>query len=240
MQTMFRRALKNYNDLRHQLDNNLIGEEGDLWKAELVKFLRKEPSWSNGRVAQVTQPKTKPSIFEFVSTVVVASTTRKFVAKDKFVVNTKRSAPVKIRLLGVNFIKWFLSGNGKIEDPISEPCGLRYARLRQPYTDRRIIKELGGKAKAETTLTEMFSLMKKRKNRKKNGKVGILLDNGWTNIFYIKDQNGVLRAVFVFWCDDGWYVCASSVESPHGWHGGHRVFSRNSVLESSEPSAPAA
>jgi hypothetical protein len=235
MDTMLSKALREFTTgPLNQLIVNLGGQEGDQWEEELKKFLRKEPCWSNGQVAQVTQPKTKPSIFELVSTVVVSATTSKFVAKDKFVVNTKRNAPVKISAVWDNFTSWFLSGEGKTEDPISEQT-LRYHKLRKSSVDGPIITELGGEEKSETTLTEMFSLMEKQKN----GEDGVLLNNGYANIFYIRDQNGVLRAVYVFWRDDGWNVNAGSVESPDGWDGGHQVFSRNSVLESSEPSAPA-
>jgi hypothetical protein len=54
-----------------------------------------------------------------------------------------------------------------------------------------------------------------------------------------KDSAGVLRAVSVYWHDGGWNVSAISVERPHRWDDGYQVFSRNSVLESSETSAPA-
>ena len=219
----------------NQLIVNLGGQEGDQWEEELKKFLRKEPCWSNGQVAQVTQPKTKPSILELVSTVVVSATTSKFVAKTAFVVNTKRNAPVKISGVWDNFTAWFLSGTGKTEDPITEQA-LRYHKLRQASVDGPIIQELGGEAKAETTLSEMFSLMEKQKN----GEDGVLLNNGWVNIFYIRDQNGVWRAVRVFWHVGGWVVSASSVERQDGWNGGRQVFSRNSGIESSEPLAPAA
>ena len=49
----------------------------------------------------------------------------------------------------------------------------------------------------------------------------------------------MLRAVYVRWRGDGWDVGAGSVENPGGWGDGYQVFSRNSVLESSEP-VPAA
>lgn len=235
MNTMLSKALREFTTgPLNQLIVNLGGQEGDQWEEELKKFLRKEPCWSNGQVAQVTQPKTKPSILELVSTVVVSATTSKFVAKDKFVVNTKRNAPVKISAVWDNFTSWFLSGDGKTEDPISEQT-LRYHKLRKSSVDGPIITELGGEEKSETTLTEMFSLMEKQKN----GEDGVLLNNGYANIFYIRDQNGVLRAVGVGWDDVGWGVYAVSVVSPYGWYDGYQVFSRNSVLESSEPSAPA-
>jgi hypothetical protein len=102
--------------------------------------------------------------------------------------------------------------------------------------DGPIIAELGGEEKSETTLSEMFSLMEKQGK----GEDGVLLNNGYANIFYIRDLAGVLRAVGVRWGGGGWGVGADSVGGPDRWDGGYRVFSRNSVLESSEPSAPAA
>lgn len=167
----------------------------------------------------------KSDLLGFVGTVKIPATTGKFIAQEKFVINTKYNAPVKISYLGDNFFEWFLSGDSKTEDQISENM-LRYAKLRKPTNDLPIIEELGGKDKSETTLTEMFSLMKKQKH----GEDGVLLNNGWANIFYINDQNGVLRAVDVRWCGGGWHVCAYSVEDPGGWNDGGHVFSRNSVL----------
>ena len=63
-----------------------------------------------------------------------------------------------------------------------------------------------------------------------NGENGNLLNNGWANIFYIKDINGTLRAVHVNWLDDGWFVFAHSVEYPNLWRADYRVFSRNSLV----------
>ncbi len=235
MDTMLSKALREFTTgPLNQLIVNLGGQDGDQWEQQLKQFLRKEPCWTNGQVTQVAEPKPTPSILELVSTVGTSATISKFVAKDRFVVNTKRNAPVKISAVWDNFTTWFLSGNGKTEDPISEQT-LRYHKLRQSSVDGPIITELGGEAKAETTLSEMFSLMEKQKN----GEDGVLLNNGYANIFYIKDQNGVLRTVCVLWRDDGWSVAAISVECPLRWRGGGQVFSRNSVLESSETSAPA-
>lgn len=236
MDTMLSKALREFTTgPLNQLIVNLGGQDGDQWEQQLKQFLRKEPCWTNGgSVTQVAQLKPTPSILEFVSTIGVAATTAKFVAKEKFVVNTERNAPVKISCLGDNFTAWFLSGDGKTEDPISEQT-LRYHKLRKSSADGSIITELGGEEKSETTLTEMFSLMEKQKN----GEDGVLLNNGYANIFYIRDQNGVLRAVRVHWFGGGWDVGAGSVGSPIEWLGGFQVFSRNSVLESSEPSAPA-
>jgi len=235
MDTMLSKALREFTaGPLNQLIVNLGGQDGDQWEQELKQFLRKEPCWTNGQVTQVAKPKPTPSILELVSTVVVPATTSMFVAKEKFVRDTDRKAKVKISYLGDNFTEWFLSDYGKTEDLITEQT-LRYHKLRQFSVDGPIITELGGEVKAETTLSEMFSLMKKQKN----GEGGVLLNNGWANLFYIRDIAGVLRAVRVFWYVGGWFVYAYSVENPFRWYDGSQVFSRNSVLESSEPSVPA-
>lgn len=157
-------------------------------------------------------------VLEWLGEVTVPATTEKFVAKDKF--RLKENGGI-CSGFGSNFTDWFLSGDGKIEDPIAETT-LHYAKLRKASVDGPIIAELGGEVKAETTLSEMFSLMEKQKN----GEDGVLLNNGWANIFYIRDQNGILRAVSAHWYDDGWFVGADSVESPLGWLADRRVFSR--------------
>lgn len=61
-----------------------------------------------------------------------------------------------------------------------------------------------------------------------NGEDGILLTNGYVNIFYIRDIKGVFWAVDCRWGGDGGGVNADSVESPSEWDGGDQVFSRNS------------
>jgi hypothetical protein len=180
-----------------------------------------------------TQPTTS-DIIEWLGTIKTRANIEKFVASEKFILDTGSKAKVKISYLGDNFNAWFLNGDGKIEEPIAEQC-LRFGKLRKFSVDGPILEELGGEAKAETTLSEMWDLMLKQAK----GEKGDLLTNGYANIFYIRDSAGVLRLVRVCWYDDGWYVSAFSVEYPFWWHVGDQVFSRNSVLESSEPSAPA-
>jgi hypothetical protein len=219
-------------DLLQKLRNGQITLDQLEWFLGLTKdkrdgFIRTPKALTKPR--HVSQ---SSDLLELVSIVMISATTSKFVAKDKFVVNTKRNAKVLISAVWDNFTNWFLSGDGKIEDPINEQV-LRYHKLRKSSVDGPIIAELGGEAKAETTLTEMFSLMEKQKN----GEDGVLLNNGYANIFYIRDKNGVLRAVYVAWVDDGWYVYAHPVDDSHGWRDGSRVFSRN-TLKSSETSVP--
>jgi hypothetical protein len=187
----------------------------------------------SGKV-KVTIEEIKDLLLAFVAEVYVLATKGEFVAREMFVRGIDHTAKVKISYLGGNFTEWFLSGKGKTEGPITDQT-LHYAKLMTASVDGPIIAELGGEAKVETTLTELYGLMKLQAN----GEEGALLNNGWANIFYIKDQNGVLRAVFVRWHDVGWHVNALSVEDPSAWDGGDRVFSRNSVLKPSDTAVPA-
>lgn len=223
-------------DLRGPLSDLLDkcgGEEGHAWLEEFKVFLRREPCWpcwAKGPVTQVTPL----SILELVSTVRISATTIKFIAKEKFVPDLSDKAKVRIRFIGENFTSYFLSGNGKIEGPIPETT-LRYHKLRQSSEDGPIIAELGGGKKAETNLSEMTSLME----RQGRGEPGVLLNNGYANIFYIEDQNGVLRTVLVGWDGGGWDLGAGPLEVPRRWGVGFQVFSRNSVLDPSVTTAAA-
>jgi hypothetical protein len=145
----------------------------------------------------------KVSILNWIETTKTSATTEKFVAKEKFV---KDSKEVKFYGIWDIFTEWFLSDDGKIEDPIGSQ-ELRYGNLTKDSVDRPIIEELGGEAKAETTLSELYDLLKKQAK----GEEGDLLTNGYANIFYIKNTEDVLRAVYVLWDGDGWFVPANSV-----------------------------
>jgi len=162
----------------------------------------------------------KESILNWLDITTTSATTEKFVAKDKFI---KDSKEIKFYGFYGSFEEDFLVGNGKTEEPLSEQ-ELRYGNLTKNSVDSPIIEELGGEAKAETTLTELHNLLRKQGN----GEEGDLLTSGYANIFYTRNTKGVLRAVSVNWHDVGWCVYANSVENPNGWNAGIRVFSRNS------------
>lgn len=174
---------------------------------------------ATGQVTQVAEP--TPSILELVSTVVIPATTSRFVACEKFVVNIRHNARVKISYLDGNFTEWFLNGDGKIEDSISERT-LHYAKLREASVGGPIIAELGGEEKSETTLTELFALMAKQGDCEE----GVLLNSSLANIFYIKDRASVLRVVYVRSGVLGWDVYAYSSDSPGRWSSGIQVFFR--------------
>lgn len=163
------------------------------------------------------RPKPVELLMELLGTILVPATSNPFIARDHFVIDTSKKAKVKISYLGDNFKDNFL---GKIEEPFAGSM-LRYGKLKKGSVDRPIIAELGGEAKVETTLAEMFSLMEK-------GEEGGLLTNGYANIFYIRDKKGVLWAVRCHGDGVGWFVRAFSVDDPLEWRAGGQVFSRSS------------
>lgn len=203
------------------LVKNIMRQTGETDANEAVRLIN-SGEWVLTKVAQAIK-----NILESVGTIVVSATTGTFIAREKFVVGTDRKTRVKINHISNDFTEWFLSGGGKIEDPIGEQT-LRYQALKQSSIDSPIIAELGGEPKVETTLTEVFSLMEKQPN----GEEGVLLNNGWANIFYVRDKNNILRTMHMYWYG-GWNAHAYSVEDPITWRDGYRAFSRNSVLESS-------
>lgn len=159
----------------------------------------------------------KSSLLELVGSIAVPATAEKFVAHKRFVVDTNDKAGVKIAWLGVNFKEWFL---GKTEEAIGE-SELRYHKLLKSSLDAPIIATLGGEEKVEIALAQMFSLLEKQGDSEQ----GVFLTNGYANIFYIRDINGVLRAVHAYWYGDGWYASACSVGHPGRWDDGYQVFS---------------
>ena len=212
-------AMKLTYEQRGQLEFRLdeLRRQMELGRVSFDEAMKRVQEWIDDGLVVVPEP-----ILTFLSTITIPSTTSQFVAKDKFVVNMSDDAPVKISHLGGNFTTWFLNGSGKTEDPISGQT-LRYAELCKASVDAPIIAELGGEAKSETTLAELFFLVEKQKC----GEDGVLLNNGWANIFYVRDQDGLLRAVRVGWLVVGWYLYADALEVPRGWRDGNQVFSRN-------------
>lgn len=191
---------------------------------ELAKFARHEPCWVNY------------TILELVSTVVVPATTSKFIAKDRFVLGTGLEAKAKIYHISPSFREWFLLGDGKTEGPIGKRI-LCCAKLkpREGSLDGPIIDELGGEEKSETTLSEIFSLMEKHRG---NAGEGCLLSEDAANVFYVNDQKGFLRGVFVYWYVTGWCVDALPVGSPYGQRAGCQVFYCNSLSSVPQSSTP--
>jgi hypothetical protein len=145
--------------------------------------------------------------------------TKKFVAKDHFLVDTSATAKVTIGYLGTDFMANFL---GKIERNVPAIDLVAY-RLGNDSGDQPVLDQLG--EKTETTLAQLWQLL----FQQPRGEAGMLLTNdGYADIFYIKDMNDKLWAVHAAWRAgfDDWSVHASSVRRSAAWRAGSRVFSR--------------
>lgn len=153
------------------------------------------------------------TLLELVSTVSTAPT-EKFVAADFFKAGTKNG--VRIAWIGDNFNSKF---GKKIEKNIVAST-IRVHTLLKDSLDAPIITELGDTH--ETSLAELSQLL----TAQGNGEDGTLLTNGYANIFYIRDIEGILWAVRALWRSGGWCVGAFSVERPRGWDAGRQVLSR--------------
>ncbi len=173
--------------------------------AELVMRSRKPETQS------VRAP--RPRLLEPVGTVEVSG-------RDKFVTNSHfqkgRVNGVTISHLGHGFRANFLD---KVEQSTLS-TSLRFHRLTCDSVDGPIISELG--KNYETSLYQIWNLLEQQPD----GEPGVLLINGYSNIFYVSDSDVILWVVYARWYDNGWYINASPVGSPGGWEGGIRVFSR--------------
>lgn len=154
------------------------------------------------------------SLSKSISAVTIPASTEPFVVSEHFVLG----GASRIVFVNYQLKMWFL---GKTEEPIEE-MELRCAKPIRPSPDGPILSEIADRAKV--MLFHVYALML----RQPNGEEGILSTNGWANVFYIPDNNGVPRAVGVSWGNNGWLVLAYSVEEPGVWHGDCRVFFRAS------------
>lgn len=114
---------------------------------------------------------------------------------------------------GSNFEAHFMG----MEFTLPKKPKLTFKVLEKPMTVQAILSKLKPE---ETTLGEFLWAIK---NHKK-----ILDDkNHISNIFYIRDKQNTLWAVFAFfYAGSGyWYANAFSVEDPDAWDAGHRMVS---------------
>lgn len=157
-------------------------------------------------------------LLQHVRSVSVGAVMR-FAVADHFKKDISETAVVKIAYLGDNFKKYFLD---KIEDGISATILAAHTLLKSSL-DAPIRTELGEKREI-TTLAHLYELLKKQAK----GEDGILLTNGYANIFYMVGIDGNFWAVGVIWDSfgGGWDVGANSVENPRRWRDGNQVFSQ--------------
>jgi hypothetical protein len=155
--------------------------------------------------------KTAP-ILEATETLTVPARAEPFVVRDRF----ERPQGIVLSTVWSEFKSRFY---GKTEAPAPE-FRIRKYKLLAISPDGPIIDELGGEARVEGTLAAAYALLRGQGR----GQAGILQNNGYANIFYVKDLKDVLCAVRIGWDEDGWVIDAIPVKDPLAWNGKHEIF----------------
>jgi hypothetical protein len=159
------------------------------------------------------QPENPAPLLEAIDTAIIPAASEPFVIRDHF----EKPAGIVFATVWNEFKKRFY---GKTE-PASPEATLRKYKLLRIAPDGPIIAELGGEAKVETTVAAAHFLIR----RQGRGQQGILQTNGYANIFYVRDNKGVLCAIRIGWDGEGWVIDAIPVEDPLAWNGKHEIFS---------------
>ncbi len=84
-----------------------------------------------------------------------------------------------------------------------------YGSIGKNIANVSIVEELIYEAKVETTLMDLWDLLKK----KNKGQEDVLLNNGYSNVFFIRHTFGALRIVQARWIDEGWYLMYHSINN---------------------------
>ena len=156
-------------------------------------------------------------LLDHVGTVAVDAVER-FAVSEKFHAGRDAQGGVNIHWIGFN-----TNILHKVEENVPA-ADLMLFVLRESSRDIPIIAELGGEEIKEVKLAQIWELLK----RQARGESGVLLTNGFANIFYVRDVNGELWAVGVCWrsTTHGWLIDALTVDYPNVWFRGSLVISR--------------
>lgn len=197
---------------------------GDLTLGQIEALVNKLGGMDEVRkiLAGQTPQVAAPSIFlPQIRTLIVSNAVNPFVAKNHFVEGTPKKGRPKF-YLDSQFEEEFLG----ITVAPRDGYVLSARTLKKSANDTTILKELGDPDgnKVSTDLYGLYIAI----SLQANGEEGFLKTDGYANIFYMRNQDGVLRAVFVRWGGDGWSVFVCSVSLPGGWFDGRQVVSRNS------------
>jgi hypothetical protein len=137
-----------------------------------------------------------------------------FVVKEKFVVNYNEwGAPVKIFMINDEFLQWF---GEKVEKP-RRKTKLYCYRLKQPSNIGQIVCDLGGCEEIATKFSIIYSLMERHHSNRFFFSWGDLISNGPTNVFFIRDINGILRIIDMHWSSYGWTIWARPLSESRSW-----------------------
>lgn len=122
--------------------------------------------------------------------------------------------------LGSDFADWFSLERLESQE-VSGQRFLLSGVLRFGVRNDAILNRLGGEEKVESSLSDLFFLLALQRA----GQANYLMDNGFANIFFLRDREGVLRVVNLCrrYCG-GWVLWAVPLDSPCRWEGSDRVF----------------
>ncbi len=94
--------------------------------------------------------------------------------------------------------------------------------LKERAYDKDIYKELPAETRL-STMEDIASLIEAQPN----GKLGLLLNNGYANIFYVKEKNGKVFIMSVSWDSDDryWSICGGRLDNRGGscWFPGIQI-----------------
>jgi hypothetical protein len=141
---------------------------------------------------------------------------KKFVAKDHFVKGNKM---VDFDYINDNFKDNFID---VVEKDIPQAT-LAVSTLQEYTRGKEIMDELG--EQKTILLAHLWELLKKQPK----GEDGVLLTNGYANIFYIKGKKGKFWAVACYWYSGlhSWDLCAFPVARQDEWGEGRRTISQD-------------
>lgn len=138
-------------------------------------------------------------LFTFVGVEVLPRSTRKFVAKDYFKIDSE--GVVRISLMDEIFIERFLP---KIEKTEKERM-ISVLELNETLHDPKVIISLGGERAVETTLQDLWHFIKKQGHGNRF-LLSVDRDAPKVNRFYVRDVNGILCALKVTWDGYAWRI----------------------------------
>ena len=139
--------------------------------------------------------------------------------KDSFF----RDGPAKLYFWG-NFENWVLRAIPETVPGIE--CALTKTELTKAMTDLEILSELG--QPKPFSVAEFAAVIRDLIGRQSKGEEGVLLANGYANIFYVQLEDERVVAVSVYWDSDDrdWYLYADGLDA-YRWSDGRCVFSRS-------------
>ena len=149
----------------------LLSKDGVLWWGEFKLFLRKRSTWTQHLLRTLGTFSIPASIdFDF---------------KKEFRLRENGGTYTSI---GQNFIDWFLSGVGEIQEHVGE-SKLDSTPISEPCLPTRVIAALDGEHNVEIMLSELAYIMKIFIN------LGTSDDN--QGCVFIRDFKGILRCVIL-------------------------------------------